>query len=155
METDRYVAFAAQVRAQLLEIATIYDRIDERERVPGPAGLESLALQLHNLYSATEGLFEIVADACENHVDADAGYHTSLLRRMSVAVPGVRPATVSAEALPLLDNLRRFRHVVRHAYSAEIDDRQLRIVLEDARSLRPLLWRDVEELLAELDPSEP
>lgn len=155
MDPDRYVAFAAQVRAQLLEIAAIYDRIDEREQVPGPAGLESLALQLHNLYSAVEGLFEIVADACENHVDADAGYHTSLLRRMSVAVPGIRPAIVSAETLPLLDNLRRFRHVVRHAYSAEIDGRQLRIVLEDARTLRPLLWRDVEELLAELDPSEP
>ena len=155
METDQFVAFAAQVRAQLLEIAAIYDRIDEREQVPGPAGLESLALQLHNLYSAVEGLFEIVADACENHVDADAGYHTSLLRRMSVAVPGIRPAIVSAETLPLLDNLRRFRHVVRHAYSAEIDGRQLRIVLEDARALRPLLWRDVEELLAELDPSEP
>ena len=155
METDRYVAFAAQVRSQLLEIAAIYDRIDEREPVPGPAGLESLALQLHNLYSAAEGLFEIVAGAFENHVDADAGYHTSLLRRMSVAVPGVRPATVSAETLPLLDNLRRFRHVVRHAYSAEIDGRQLRIVLEDARSLRPLLWRDVEELLAKLEPGEP
>ena len=155
METDRYVAFAAQVRAQLLEIAAIYDRIDERERVPGPAGLESLALQLHNLYSAAEGLFKMVAGAFENNVDAGAGFRTPLLRRMSVAVPGVRPAAVSAETLPPLDNLRRFRHVVRHAYSAEIDGRQLRIVLEDARSLRPLLWRDVEELLAELDPSEP
>ena len=155
MDPDRYVAFAAQARAQLLEIAAVYDRIDERERVTGPAGLESLALQLHNLYSAAEGLFEIVAEACENHVDADAGYHTSLLRRMHVAVPGVRPAAVSDESLPLLDTLRRFRHVVRHAYSAEIDGRQLRIVLEDARSLRPLLWRDVEEFLAELDPTGP
>ena len=155
MDPDRHVGFAAQIRAQLLEIAAIYDRIDERERVAGPAGLESLALQLHNLYSAAEGLFEIVAEACENHVEADAGYHTSLLKRMHVTVPGVRPAAVSDEALPLLDTLRRFRHVVRHAYSAEIDGRQLRIVLEDARSLRPLLWRDVEDLLAELDPSEP
>ena len=101
MEPDRYVAFAAQVRAQLLEIAAIYDRIDERERVPGPAGRESLALQLHNLYSAAEGLLEIVADACENHVDAGAGYHTSLLRRMRVAVPGIRPAAVSEESMSL------------------------------------------------------
>ncbi len=154
MDSDRHVAFAAQVRAQLLDIAAIYDRIDERERVAGPAGLESLALQLHNLYSAAEGLFEIVAGACENHVDADAGYHTSLLRRMHVTVPGVRPAAVSDEALPLLDTLRRFRHVVRHAYGAEIHERQLRIVLEDARALRPLLWRDVEELLAELNPAD-
>ncbi len=155
MDPDRYVAFAAQVRAQLVEIAAIHDRIDERERVPGPAGLESLALQLHNLYSAAEGLFEIVAAACENHVAADSGYHTGLLRRMRIAVPGVRPAVVSGEALPLLDTLRRFRHVVRHAYGAGIDGRQLRIVSEDARALRPLLWRDVEEFLAELKPEDP
>ena len=152
MDPERYVTFAAQIRAQLVEIAAIYGRVDERERVPGPAGLESLALQLHNLYSAAEGLFEFVADACENTFAASSGYHTALLRRMRVAVPGVRPALVSSEASPLLDNLRRFRHVVRHAYSAEIDARQLRIVLEDARALRPLLWRDVEGFLAELEP---
>ena len=61
MEPDRHVAFAAQIRAQLHEIAAIYDRIDERERVPGSAGRESLALQLHNLYSAAERLLEIMA----------------------------------------------------------------------------------------------
>ena len=154
MDPDRFVAFAAQVRAQLLEIAAIYGRIDERERVSGPAGHESLALQLHNLYSAAEGLFKIVADTCENHVAAGSGYHTALLKRMRVAVPGVRPAAVSGEALSLLDTLRRFRHVVRHAYSAEIDARQLRIVVEDARALRPLLWRDAEAFLAELDPGD-
>ena len=148
------VAFAAQIRAQLLEIAAIYDRIDERERVPGSAGRESLALQLHNLYSAAEGLFEIVANACENHVEAGAGYHTSLLRRMHVAVLGIRPAAVSDESMPPLDTLRRFRHVVRHAYSAETDGRQLRIVMEDARILRPLLWRDVEAFLIELEPTD-
>lgn len=155
MDPDRYVALAAQVRGQLVEVAAVYDRIDDREQVPGPAGLESLALQLHNLYSATEGLFEIVASGCENHVDSGSGYHTALLKRMRVAVPGVRPAAVSGEALSLLDTLRRFRHVVRHAYSAEIDRRQLRIVLEDARALRPLLWRDVERFLTELGPGRP
>ena len=152
MDQDRYVVFGAQVRAQLVELATIYERIDERERVLGPAGLESVALQLHNLCCAIEGLFEIVADACENQVAAGSGYHMALLKRMRVAVPGIRPAAVSGEAMPFLDTLRRFRHVVRHAYSVEIDERQLRIVVEDARTLRPLLWRDVEAFLAALQP---
>ena len=100
--------------------------------------------------------FETLAEgACEDHVEAGTGYRTSLLGRMRVTVPGIRPATVSDESMPLLDTLRRFRHVVRHAYSAEIHGRQLRIVMEDARALRPLLWRDVEALLTELEPTDP
>ncbi len=152
MDRDSHVALAVQVRAQLAEVAAIYDRVDERERVPGPAGLDSVALQLHNLYSAVEGLLEIIAKTFDNHIGAESGYHTALLRRMRVAVPGVRPAAITAETTTLLDTLRRFRHVVRHAYSAAVDERQLRIVLEDARAVRPLLWRDAEAFLTELDP---
>lgn len=33
-----------------------------------------------------------------------------------------------------------------------IDERQLRIVLEDARAVRPLLQRDVEAFLSAVDP---
>ena len=90
-----------------------------------------VALQLHNLYSAVEVLLETIAATFDNHVGSESGYHRALLRTMRVAVPGVRPAVVTAETATLLDTLRRFRHVVRHAYSARIDERQLRIVLED------------------------
>ena len=87
MDRDSHVTLAAQVRAQLDDMAAIYDRIVDREQVPGVAGLDSVAL-----------------------------------------------------------------HVVRHAYSAAIDERQLRIVLEDARAVRPLLRRDMEAFLSALDP---
>ena len=152
MDRDSYVTLAAQVRAQLDDIAAIYDRIVDREQVPGAAGLDSVALQLHNLYSAMEVLLETIATTFDNHIGSESGYHTALLRRMRVAVPGVRPAAVMAETATLLDTLRRFRHVVRHAYSAAIDERQLRIVLEDARAVRPLLRRDMEAFLSALDP---
>ena len=152
MDRDSYVTLAAQVRAQLDDIAAIYDRIVEREQVPGAAGLDSVALQLHNLYSAMEVLLETIATTFDNHIGSESGYHAALLRRMRVAVPGVRPAAVMAETATLLDTLRRFRHVVRHAYSAAIDERQLRIVLEDARAVRPLLRRDMEAFLSALDP---
>ena len=152
MDRDSYVTLAAQVRAQLDDIAAIYDRIVDREQVPGAAGLDSVALQLHNLYSAMEVLLETIATTFDNHIGSESGYHMALLRRMRVAVPGVRPAAVMAETATLLDTLRRFRHVVRHAYSAAIDERQLRIVLEDARAVRPLLRRDMEAFLSALDP---
>ena len=150
MDAERHLIFAAEVRAQLREIAVVYDRIADREQVPGVAGRESVALQVHNLYNAIEGLLELVAAACENHLDPGGGYYRLLLKRMHTPVPGVRPAIVSDEALPLIDNLRRFRQIVWHAYNAEIDSRQLGIMLEDAKDLRPLLWRDVEGFLTQL-----
>ena len=152
MDRDSHVTLAAQVRAQLDDIAAIYERITEREQVPGAAGLDSVALQLHNLYSAVEVLLETIAATFDNHIGSESGYHRALLRTMRVAVPGVRPAAVTAETATLLDTLRRFRHVVRHAYITPIDERQLRIVLEDARAVRPLLQRDVEAFLSALDP---
>ena len=155
MDQAAKVTLAAELRARLGDVEAVYDRIGERERVPGPAGLESTALQLHNLYGAVEALLETVAEAFHNHVDGGAGYHTALLKRMSVDVPGIRPAVISGEGLRLFDTLRRFRHVVRHAYGAAIDERQLRIVLDDARAVRPVLRRDVERFLNALEPDPP
>lgn len=154
MDSDRHLAFGADISAQLQEITTIYGRIDEREQVHGPAGLESLAFQLHNLYNTIERLFELIARTFENHIETQSRYHIELLKRMRVEVPGVRPAAVSDEAFPLLDNLRGFRHRIRYASTIQVDERLLRIVLEDARALRSLLWRDVEGFLAKLDPRE-
>ena len=150
MDKSRYLAFGSEARAQLEQIEVIYGRIDIRERVGGEAGLESLGYQLHNLYSAIEDLFEIVAAAFENHLAGSHGYHIELLRRMAISVAGVRPRVISDETLRLLDSLRGFRHVFRHAYGSALDARRLRIVLDDARSVRPSLRTDVEEFLSHL-----
>jgi hypothetical protein len=55
MDTGRYSLIQAEVRAQLDEIESVYRRIDSRRQAAGDPGVESLAYQLHNLYSAFEG----------------------------------------------------------------------------------------------------
>lgn len=86
METERLIALRVDIEAQVAEIDTIYSRLDSRRSVDGEAGTESLAFQLHNLYSAFEELFRVVAATFENHVDAGGGYHIELLKRMKVSV---------------------------------------------------------------------
>ncbi len=73
---------------------------------------------------------------------------------MMIAVPGIRPGVISAETRGLLDSLRGFRHVFRHAYARGLDVRRLRIVLEDARAARRPIARDLEAFLGSVEVTD-
>ncbi|MBS3947481.1 MAG: hypothetical protein KGZ57_04105 [Dethiobacter sp.] len=150
MEKERLVLLKAEIEAQLDAIAEIYLKIDLRKKETGPAAAESLGYQLHNLYCAFEDLFSMVAAFFENHLEDKSRYHSELLKRMTLSVQGVRPAFLSRNSFVLLDNLRAFRHFFRHAYSYDLDERKLRIVLEDAEKLRPLYRREGQDFISKL-----
>ena len=150
MEKERLSLLRASIKAQGTEIERIFERIEERRRGEGEANLESLAYQLHNLYCAFENLLKIVADFFENHIDDSAHYHSALLWRMKMPIEGVRPALLSETSYKLLDSLRAFRHVFRHAYSYELDPKKLALVVEDALKLRGLYQRDIDRFLEQL-----
>ena len=150
MEKGRLSLLRASIKAQGTEIERIFERIEERRRGEGEANLESLAYQLHNLYCAFEDLLKIVADFFENHIDDSAHYHSALLWRMKMPIEGVRPALLSETSYKLLESLRAFRHVFRHAYSYELDPKKLALVVEDALKLRGLYQRDIDRFLEQL-----
>ena len=148
MDPDRFLTFAAEARAQMDEIDSVFDLVEARSLEPGASGTESLGYQIHNLYCACEDLFEVVAETFENHLIANGGYHVELLKRMKIEIPGVRPAAISDRSFELLDSLRGFRHVFRHAYGASLDRRKVDIVLDDARRLHTSLRDEIESFLA-------
>ena len=78
--------------------------------------LEACAFQLARLYNIIEQLALRMAKAFENNIDDEQGWHMELIRRLSIEIPGVRPALFSAKLAADLQELRGFRHVVRHAY---------------------------------------
>ena len=158
MEKERLAVLQAEIKAQIQEIAGIYTRIEDRTKwgtdlnlSPSPnrnkAAMESVGYQLHNLYCAFEDLFKIVAETFENHIQDKRKYHQELLKRMAISIEGVRPRLLSQECFLLLDNLRSFRHLFRHAYSYELDERKLKIVLEDAFTLRRIYPTEVTVFL--------
>lgn len=112
MQAARLALFKSEIKNQTRLIDKIYAKIEERKEniSQNPAYLESLAYQLHNLYSAFEDLFTLVAEFFENSIDDLTSYHSELLKRMSLTVEGIRPAIIDEEAYKLLDNLRAFRH---------------------------------------------
>lgn len=80
-----------------------------------------LAYYLHNLYCAFEDLFIEIARTFENKIEDPSRYHRELLKRMSIEVPSIRPWVITKDSYRTLDELRKFRHVFRHAYTYDID----------------------------------
>ena len=147
MEKERVALLQAELQSRTQDISNIYLKLDERKGKRGKIAVESLSYQLHNLYCAFEDLFKAIAVSFENNIDHKARYHAELLKRMTYTIEGVRPALLSQESFLLLDNLRSFRHLFRHAYSYDLDERKVRIVLEDTIKLRTLYARDLQAFL--------
>ena len=155
MEEGAFSLLEAALQARCRDIDRIGDRIEER-RATGDRGAEavdSMGYQLHNLYGAFEQLFEEVARFFENRVD-DARYHADLIRRMQLDIRGVRPALLSEATARDLDELRRFRHLFRHAYGSDLDAVKVGELAVRAAGIRHAFARDFERFLSALRPSE-
>lgn len=146
MSKARLATLLGYFRSQRREINHLLSRVGD-----GTTATEKeivyLGYQLHNLYSALEDLFKNVAACFENQVDDLARFHRDLLQKMSFAIPGVRPNLLNRESYQLLDELRRFRHVFRHAYTYQLD--QARIASLQTRILAS--WGQVEFDLDEFE----
>jgi hypothetical protein len=146
----------AELNAQMGLIDSIYLKVEARsiDLLPeDEVRLESLAYQLHNLYSAIEDLLKIVAAYFENQIADTAQWHSALLRRMTQPVETIRPAFLSQESFLRLNSLRGFRHFFRHAYGVSIDYIQLRSNLDKALELQSYLRSDLDRFLDTLSDS--
>ena len=150
MEAEKLVLIKSDLTAQMAEIEVIYSRLEDRKKSKGSTALESIGYQLHNLYCAFEDLFLIVAGYFENNIQDKTRFHSELLKRMNIAIEGIRPNLLTPESFILLDNLRSFRHFFRHGYSHELDARKIKIVLMDAEKLKGGYRHEVELFLRKL-----
>lgn len=139
------------IRADLEAIAKIYEEL--------PASLDASASRdvlivasyhLNNLYNAVENIFRNVATTFENSIDDKAGWHSQLLQRMRLDLSPLRPAVIDREVYDRLDELRRFRHLFRAAYTIELDPDRLRLVLVKAHELKKPFLAQIDRFLSTL-----
>jgi len=153
MDKGTFAILKAELEDRYKNVCHIYNRMNQRlsNFRETDAGIDSMAYQLHNLYSAYEQLFEIVAHSFENRIQGER-YHADLLRRMRLEIEGIRPALISDEAFLLLDELRRFRHFFRHAYTAKLNPKKLEELVTMTHQFREVFQRDMEVFLGKLKP---
>ncbi|MBA3960640.1 MAG: hypothetical protein H0X40_01905 [Chthoniobacterales bacterium] len=111
------------------------DKATERFARGDEIAREACAHQLCRLYNAIEQLALRIAKAFENNIDDEQGWHSALLGRLSIAIPGVRPAFFPTPLKAPLRELRAFRHVFVHAYELEFDPAKLGLLLKYAKAV--------------------
>ena len=158
---DRVLVFLAEFDFQVKQIREIYTKLQKKlplieKQLVAQESVESAGYWLHNLYSAYEDLFKLVAGFWENSLSTDGKFHFQLLKRMLLNIKGVRPALLSEAGYRILNELRGFRHVFRHAYNYGIDEERVSAllrkileqkdpVIEDLQTFRNTIAGYIEE----------
>lgn len=147
---EKLKVFIAELDAQWKEIFKLHTIIEPKE---GALRTDknnedltiSLAYKLHNLYSAYEDMFKLIAKFFENQIEDMSLFHSALIKRMRIEIEGVRPSILSDESYKVLDELRGFRHVFRHAYSYELDAERVIRLSEKIAQLKETFKEDFNE----------
>ena len=113
--------------------------------------VNSLALNLHGIYTGIERIFEVIATEVDLSLPTGNKWHRDLLNQMAVNIPDVRKEVINEESRTILDELRRFRHVIRSAYSFQLDKQKVLIVVNDFLSYHHQLIQEIQSFCDYLD----
>jgi hypothetical protein len=126
---------------------------EQRLKEGTPAALEGCAHHLARFFNVIEQMALGVAKSFENNIDDEKGWHAELIRRMTLDIPGVRPALWRESVVQPLRELRAFRHVFTHAYDLVLDPDKLRLLLKYADGINrelPALIREFGQGAAQM-----
>lgn len=131
----RYQVLARRIQLEIEELNRTQAAVQKhwqialRTATDQDAYLNSVALNLHSLYSGLERVFELIALELDGGALGGEAWHAELLRQMSLDVPDVRPAVLDQDTADKLDEYRKFRHRVRNIYATNLDpDRMVHLV---------------------------
>jgi hypothetical protein len=147
----RYAVLAGRIHQDLAELERVVERVERATRAHREHSnqedlfLDAAALNLHDFYGGLERVFAHIASSVDESVPSGADWHRELLRQMTVEIPGVRPQVLDGRVAGTVDEFLRFRHVVRHIYTFELDPERVERL---ADRLRPTFGDVREALLA-------
>lgn len=121
MSDQEFSGLIKRIHQELAEIQRVLTRIhdgwERARRSNDDLYIDGVALNLHGFYSGFERIFTQIAETVDDNLPRGANWHELLLKQMMSEVPGVRPAVIATETGRLLDEQRKFRHVVRNVYT--------------------------------------
>lgn len=117
---------------------------------PPKVEVAGVALVMHHVYTAAEHMFQKIAEVIDETSYRSEAWHRELLRSMGIPIRGIRDNVIRDDTLRKLDELRGFRHVVRHAYEYQLNAERVKTLAAELPALEALFERDPSRFADEL-----
>ena len=113
---------ATEIERLLQRNHTAWERIENGADDPVDWG--AVGFTIHTLYGVLENYFLRISKYFENDLPSDR-WHQSLVERMKLEIPGVRPALFADDRhVKHVKEILRFRHRIRNLYGEDLDPKK-------------------------------
>lgn len=155
MKDEELTGLVRRIHQELEELERILGRIQEgwerSRRKNDDFYLDGVALNLHGFYSGFERIFTQIAATIDGDLPHGEDWHRLLLEQMKNEISGIRPAVISIKSGGILDDLRKFRHVVRNVYTHHLDPERLKKLVKDSSESFAQLTAEISAFAAFLE----
>jgi ribonuclease HepT-like protein len=107
-------------------LADAAGKAQQRVSARNPGHLEACAYELARFYTVFERMLLNICEAFENHFEYQGDWHEKLIARVMLDLPGLRPAFLPESIAADVREIKRFRHLVRHAYDLTLREDRMR-----------------------------
>ena len=155
--SQRYYILARRIQYELNELERTRNAIERHWLHSFSAGqdqdafINSVALHLHSFYSGIERVLRMIADEFDGGVLGGENWHAELLRQMQFEVPSVRPRVLRPETVELLEEYRKFRHLIRNIYATNILPERLEKLIDTLPAVSDYVSADLMQFAHFLD----
>lgn len=116
---------------------------EKRNDFPDNFDLVVLAEIITDYYTCLETTFVRISKAFENNLEKSR-WHTNLLERMIIEIPGMRKALLTDSSYNLLKEIMRFRHFKTYYFELEYDKDRIDFVEKKYKEVVPLVLQELE-----------
>jgi hypothetical protein len=135
---------ALDLQVELGKLGRLIEGLDSLGPVLGdPLRVDAAALRLQSLYTGIERCLVQISRVLNGGTPDGAEWHRRLLERMGQTTDQ-RPAVLAADTIESLQELLRFRHLVRHLYAYELQPEPVERLRLTAKALWPAVRSDLE-----------
>lgn len=145
--------FKTEIIDELENIGRIVNIIIKRRKDIKKAGidsevyLDSLVHNIENFYMGVEEVFKRIALFTDEGIPDGPRWHSILIKNMARDIYRIRPRVIQDETMLLLDEYRKFRHLVRNIYTFNIVPEKVMKLARDIKKAFRFLKIDINNFL--------
>lgn len=118
----------------------------KRNEFPDNFDLIVLAELITDYYTCLETSFVRVSKTFENNLEKSR-WHTNLLERMIIEIPGIRKALLTDRSYYLLKEIMRFRHFKTYYFELDYDKDRIDFIEKKYKEVVPLVLQELEQYI--------